>query len=586
MVTVVVPTHNRAFQLPGLLAALESQRYPSYEVVVVDDASDDATSEVLERWKGERRRVLRAEASSGSYAARNLGWREASGEIVAFTDDDCLPQPGWLEGLVGMMRGSDVLGAQGLTLARPGAITPFTHQIEQTKPGPPYRTCNIAYRRDVLVRMDGFDEDLRWYADNIFGLRARKLGPIAFAPDAIVYHPPRPREWRDRAMWRRRFAADEAHRQVLRQLAGEPRVPRRLLPVILWVARPIVKQSGAHLLYFLRHPASYVLQARPMLWEKRELLAALLNRGPAPSLHGGIPTWVPSRLSKSLPALADDPLVSVIVVTRDRPTLLEGALAALDSQTWRHREVVVVEHGEYRGAEPIAIEHGARYVTPSHSTLGAARQAGVSAARGDLIAFTDDDCLPRPEWLASLVSAFRKEPLWGVQGRTLGEVGPIGSHTVRVEHGSPLFQTCNIAYRREAVERSGGVDPGFVGWFEDTALGASVLSHGPIGFEADAVVTHRATDPRPRDRQTWGALLRDEQRLAQTHPQFYRRTRGRGLISAVITRWLLGSVVKQLLRELPSAPRQPVAYLRFLTLLAKERAALIEALRDVLRESR
>ena len=87
------------------------------------------------------------------------------------------------------------VGVQGVTLHQPGTITPFTHQIEQRRPGAPYRTCNILYRREVLDRLGGFDGSLRWYADNILGLRARQLGGIAFASEAVLaLRTPRPRE--------------------------------------------------------------------------------------------------------------------------------------------------------------------------------------------------------------------------------------------------------------------------------------------------------------------------------------------------------------------------------------------------------
>ena len=63
--------------------------------------------------------------------------------------------------------------------------------------------------------------------------------------------------------------------------------------------------------------------------------------------------------------------------------------------------------------------------------MGAARQAGVEAAKGDIVAFTDDDCVPDPRWLEELVEAFRRDgALYGVQGRTVAGSGPVGSQSV------------------------------------------------------------------------------------------------------------------------------------------------------------
>lgn len=586
-VSVVVPTRNRAHLLPELLAALAAQDYPEYEVIVVDDASDDETPALLAAWAGERRRVRRAERPAGSYAARNVGWRAAQGTLVAFTDDDCLPQPGWLSALVAAAPGA--IAAQGVTLARPGEITPFTHQIEQTQPGPPYRTCNMAYWRTSLERLGGFEGSLRWYADNILGLRARELGPVAFAPQAIVHHPPRPKEWRTREAWQERFRADARHRAELQRLRAEPvRVPGGALPVVLWVLRPLVKQTMSHLRYVSRHPRDYLRNTGPMVREKRELLIALREY------------WA-ERYKREVPVPANDPdgaapeidyaaghvdgarsaeeLVSVVIVTRDRPAMLAGVLESLQGQTWPRREVIVVDHEGGGETGRVADSVGARCVSSAGTTLAAARQAGIDAAQGDIVAFVDDDCLPDAAWLEGLVGALRHEPvLLGVQGRTEAERGPVGSRAIQVLSPNALYQTCNIAYRRDALRRAGGCDLRFAGWFEDTALAARVLEHGPLGFAPGAVVTHRAMPRRPRDRRAWGTLLTDERRLARDYPTFYRRVRGPGFPAVVIARWLVGSPLKKLTRELPRAFTQPAAYLALARSLAAEQIELVRAL--------
>ncbi|HEX6507180.1 MAG TPA: glycosyltransferase family A protein, partial [Chloroflexota bacterium] len=411
LVSVVVPTRNRAHLLPDLLSALERQDYPSYEVIVADDASDDGTAVILRDWAREGRHSVRLSAPSGSYAARNRGIEEARGSLVAFTDDDCLPEPRWLSALVAVMSDPALVGAQGVTLAGPGEITPFTHQIEARRPGPPYRTCNIMYRRSRLQQLGGFDSSLRWYADNILGFRALRLGGLAFAPDAVVRHPPRPREWRDRATWLARFRADRLHRRELRRLGAERvTLPGRVLPIVLWIVRPLLKQSVAHGCYLVRHPIRYVRGVRPMIREKRQMFLAMrdfaLCRGGEGSTHRSL-----------LPPLSEDPLVSIVVVTRDRPALLVGTLRALARQTWQRYELIVVDHGGDERTRLLVRREGGRYVPAPDSTLAWARQAGVSAAGGEIVAFTDDDCVPAADWLDRLVSAFRSDArLAGVQG--------------------------------------------------------------------------------------------------------------------------------------------------------------------------
>ncbi|MGI8824507.1 MAG: glycosyltransferase family 2 protein [Chloroflexota bacterium] len=285
-VSVVVPTRNRATLLSRLLSALDAQTYAHFDVWVIDDASNDATPDLLSAWAREDRMTLRNRSSTGAYASRNRGWRAASGTMIAFTDDDCFPAPDWLASLVHAMGGPGTVGVQGVTLPQPGTPTPFTHQIEQRRPGTPYRTCNIAYRRTTLDELGGFDDSFRHGADTLLGLRARACGSIAFAPNAVVYHPPRKKDWRDRAAWERRFREDvRFRREALRfgimpdeRRDIEPYVVRGLpLPVVMWIIRPLQHQLRFHLRYLLAHPRVYLRGVPSLARERWEMLLALAS---------------------------------------------------------------------------------------------------------------------------------------------------------------------------------------------------------------------------------------------------------------------------------------------------------------------
>jgi glycosyltransferase involved in cell wall biosynthesis len=201
-VTVVAATHNRADRLAALLDALRAQTFRDFDVVIVDDASADGTTALLAeaRARGDLAlTVLRHETGRGPAAARNAGWRAASAVVIAFTDDDCRPSPGWLAAGVAAMaataNGTREAIVQGLTEPDPleaDRLGPFTRSLNVRELDHWYATANMFYSRATLERLGGFDEttfsrpggedtDLAWRAigDGV---------PTAFSADARVWH--------------------------------------------------------------------------------------------------------------------------------------------------------------------------------------------------------------------------------------------------------------------------------------------------------------------------------------------------------------------------------------------------------------
>ena len=165
-VSVVVSTRDRAAFLPELLAALEAQTFPaeSFEVVVVDDGSTDDTWPVLAKVAGAtglRLLALQLEGSVGQGPGRNAALARARGEVVAFTDDDCLPPSPWLEQLTGPLRDDPgahlvVQGRVVPTPARPPGAGRWARTVWVLRPTWLFETCNIAYRRADLDQAGGF----------------------------------------------------------------------------------------------------------------------------------------------------------------------------------------------------------------------------------------------------------------------------------------------------------------------------------------------------------------------------------------------------------------------------------------------
>jgi GT2 family glycosyltransferase len=196
VVAVVVPTHNRVGFLEQLVADLEAQAgIGQFEAVIVDDSSSDATWDELQRLRRDARfplSILRTPKNIGPAAARNLGWRDAKAPLVAFTDDDCRPDPTWLARLVDALKGVDVV--QGQTRVDPTAAAgrgPFARIQIVEQWSDMFDCCNMGYRRTVLEQTDGFDEDFRrpWAEDADLGWRAVASGATTgWAPDALVWH--------------------------------------------------------------------------------------------------------------------------------------------------------------------------------------------------------------------------------------------------------------------------------------------------------------------------------------------------------------------------------------------------------------
>jgi glycosyltransferase involved in cell wall biosynthesis len=198
-VSVIVATRNRRARLKALIDSLRAQSLPAerFEVILVDDGSDDGTAELLraERDRSDLElRFIRRRSQGGPGCARNDGWRAAAGPLVAFIDDDCVASPRWLEaGLEVCARnpGAIVQGRTEPDPAEEAAAGPFSYTIHVPKLSPYYETCNIFYPRSVLEALDGFDTeafpgggedcDLAW--------RAIESGTdTVFAPQALAFH--------------------------------------------------------------------------------------------------------------------------------------------------------------------------------------------------------------------------------------------------------------------------------------------------------------------------------------------------------------------------------------------------------------
>jgi GT2 family glycosyltransferase len=192
ILSVVIPSRNKSDLLARTLGNLRDQDagIEDWEIVVVDDGSTDDTPQVLSRLAADepRLRVVTPPANVGRAAARNLGWRTASGRWVLFLDDDILAPPGLLRAHLDLLASGPSVGTIGPTVTDPDIVdAPHFHYIDtrgvaKLPPGPApgkyFVTQNAAVPRDALARIDGFDEDFSAYGfeDMDLGFRLEDAG--------------------------------------------------------------------------------------------------------------------------------------------------------------------------------------------------------------------------------------------------------------------------------------------------------------------------------------------------------------------------------------------------------------------------
>jgi GT2 family glycosyltransferase len=206
-VTVVVPIRNRKDLLEKCLFSLTSQdvELGNVEVLVCDDGSTEDIRSVVVSFERILNIRLLHQQPKGPGAARNLGIQESIGPTIIFLDSDALPDQALVSKLVtALNRNPEWMGAEA-------KIESIGEEKGPLRDGPVcqeggrYHTAAIAYRREALIKAEGFDETFRLPAceDAELAFRVLKQGPIGFVPGAVVYHPQRKITFRTHWRWRR-----------------------------------------------------------------------------------------------------------------------------------------------------------------------------------------------------------------------------------------------------------------------------------------------------------------------------------------------------------------------------------------------
>jgi len=262
---------------------------------------------------------------------------------------------------------------------------------------------------------------------------------------------------------------------------------------------------------------AYVARARSTV----ESFYAWERISPALGLH-----FVKQHDSKLLPR----PQFTVVVPSYERHHLLDRLMLRLDAQVERDFEVVVVDQSAERwpNAEN---EHDFRlhYVHSEIKGAVAARNLGGSLASGRIIAFTDDDCEPAPEWLANAMRWFESPAVVGVEGLVHSDHydDPEWRPVSNVGFEGIGFMTANLMVRNGAFQSLNGFDPAFdkPHFREDTDFGWRLQKLGEVPYAADVTVFHPAQrrDIQRESQEERNRFFEKDALLLKKHPDKYRQ---------------------------------------------------------------
>lgn len=610
-VGVVVPTHGRPALLRRALTSVLVQRRLPLEVVVVDDIDDGATAEVVEEVQRSAvipvRRIL-GPAEGGASSSRNAGAAAVRGDALAFLDDDDTWREGFLAAVIPLLDqvavacawihfAPDRLGAE-VTLRRlPTGLTPS--QALGRNRG--VTGSSLAVRRDAFLAVGGFDESLRVGNDHDFFGRLLDAGcsyDVVRVPlvDQRVHEGARlTTDWRRRAEGLERYLSRHDSRLSRR----DRRHLRAMIADVRFHAATGPRERMVEALRWLGFATPSDLAERVRRKSRNRPSAGARHRLPRPVMdcdgrHGAAFGSDAARTrtpDEQLPVVtgADGPAVTVVIPVKDDEGRLRGCLEALAQQSYPANlvEVIVVDNG----SEPPVPEGlgppGTRVLRESRPGSYAARNRALEVARGGVMAFTDADCLPLPDWLRAGVDVLLREEADYVVGRI--EVVAANSRPTLAEryecaeafpqeryarHG--FGATANLLVRREAFDLVGVFDPALRSG-GDREWGRKAAAAGLRSvYAASAVVQHPA-------RRTLGELTEKLDRVMAG--QWQANSSLRWAARTVRAHLALGlKAAGRALRRLPDDPLDALAVTGVVVLVRAWSLALLARL--VLRELR
>ena len=472
MFTVVIPTYNRCEALVHTLKALASQTYSPFEVVVVVDGGSDNTAERLATLGAELPYPLRyvVQPNAGPARARNHGAELAQGDFILFIDDDIEAAPALLAEHARLHREATGRVVIGVTPAPPDGLDSAWAIYEATtitkhygkistgvwsQAGPRlFYTGNSSLARADFWRVGGFDATLRRGEDIELGYRLEDAGlKFILNERAIGLHLNGPRSL---AVWKRipyTYGRLDAQLDLLHDRYGVVANAGAEFNDRHWLNRWLVRLCLGH--STRSRLANELLDRLASLGRSRlsqRACSALFNlnyyQGLADELGSTAAWWSftnPARRTDyQVAQVASPPLpgISVVICTDGRqPTTLRANLENLLVADYPSFEIIVADLGEPGPTAELLATFGdvpLRHLMPAKPGRAQAIELALKLAQYPILALTEEDCQPSPDWLAQLGRIFAHRPEVGLV------VGPVAAS--KSKSGGPTFEVAQTRY--------------------------------------------------------------------------------------------------------------------------------------------
>jgi glycosyltransferase involved in cell wall biosynthesis len=190
MISIILPFYNDEKCVGKAISSILQQSYKSFELILIDDHSTDNSLKIVQEFNDERIKFFHNKKNLGIAKSRDKAIKIAKGKYLFFTDSDCVADKDWIATGIKTFEKHDCLGVEGKTYY---VNKDYKKTISDKMPGDvktpgQYLGCNMAFTREIMIKLDGYDQKYYYHDDREFAIRVLKLGRIIKNNDMIIIH--------------------------------------------------------------------------------------------------------------------------------------------------------------------------------------------------------------------------------------------------------------------------------------------------------------------------------------------------------------------------------------------------------------